>query len=66
MYEGEVQKIMPGKMMRGEKGGGFSYPRRCVGVGVVQRTRLRDERGRQEWWETAEIESDVESRAASL
>ena len=39
---------MPGEMMRGEKGGEFSYPRRCVGVGVVQRSRVRDERGRQE------------------
>ena len=57
---------MPGDMMRGEKGGEFSYPRRCVGVEVVQRTRLRDERWRPERWETAEIESDVKSRAASL
>ena len=63
MCEGEGQNIMPGEMMRREKGGEFSYPRRCVGVGVEQRARVRDERGRPEWWETAEIESDLESRA---
>ena len=56
---------MPGEMMRGEKGGEFSNPRRCVGVGVVQRARFRDERGRPEWWETVEIESDLERKAAS-
>ena len=56
---------MPGEMMRGEKGGEFSNPRRCVGVGVVQRARFRDERGRQEWWETVEIESDLERKAAN-
>ena len=39
---------MPGEMMRGEKGGEFSYPRRCVGVRVVQMVRFRDERGRPE------------------
>ena len=61
-----MQKIMPGEMMRGEKGGGVSYPRRCGGVGVVQRTRWREERRRPEWWETVEIKSDVKSRAASL
>ena len=66
MCKREVQNLMPGEMMRGEKGGEFSYPRRCVGVEVVQRTRLRDERWRPERWETAEIESDVKSRAASL
>jgi len=66
MCKREVQNLMPGDMMRGEKGGEFSYPRRCVGVEVVQRTRLRDERWRPERWETAEIESDVKSRAASL
>ena len=66
MCKREVQNLMPGDMMRGEKGGEFSDPRRCVGVEVVQRTRLRDERWRPERWETAEIESDVKSRAASL
>ena len=39
---------MLGEMMRGEKGGEFSNPRRCVGVVVVQRARLRDEIGRPE------------------
>ena len=63
MCEGEGQNIMPGEMMRREKGGEFSYPRRCVGVGVVQRARVRDERGRPERWETAEIESDLERKA---
>jgi len=66
MCEGEVQNLMPGEMMRGEKGEEFSYPRRCVGVVVVQRARYRDERGRQEWWETVEIESDLERKAARL
>ena len=66
MCEGEVQNLMPGEMMRGEKEVEFSYPRRCVGVGVVQRVRFRDERGRPEWWETAEIESDLERKAARL
>ena len=36
---------MPGEMMSGEKGGEFSYPHGCVGAEVVQRARVRDERG---------------------
>ena len=62
--EGEVKNLMPGEMMRGEKGGEFSYPHGCVGAGMVQRARVCGERGRPEWWETAEIESDLERKTA--